>query len=276
MQEDPVENKDPLETQARDWQRWSFVVFALGLMGVILALYGLLTSPSTTWSSQDAAQLLPPLLYGLFSLLVLLNFYAAEKQAMIRGLKEVLIKQKIEAELNRELALIDPITEVYNRRYLRAILAKEISRVKRYNVELAVMMLDIVGFRRVNESLGQTGGDVVLRQMARVIQTRIRNSDTVVRFGGDEFLLILPDTDDTGVQTLTGRLKESAREWSRRSRMTEFKLAFAIGVARYSSDHAMDSILALAEQRMLQDKQAVEVLAKEVQPAPGAAGASVS
>ncbi len=252
---DPVTEERPLRLERRDWQYWSFLVLGLAILGIGMAAYGLLSAPGSAWSIQGISQLIPPMLFGVIALLVLVNFYLAQRDAVIRGLQQELVQQKIEAELNRELALQDPVTEVYNRRYLRVMLAKEISRVKRLGKSLAVMLVDITGFRRVNESLGHTGGDVVLRQIAQLLQTKARNSDLVVRFGGDEFLLILPDTDDAGVQVLSARIKESLADWSRRSGMTEFNLRFAIGSARYTQDRPLDDLLKAAEQRLQQDRR---------------------
>lgn len=260
----PLEPKaNLLKSRKRDFQLWSALVLGLGLFGLGLAIYMVLRAPSDAWSAQGLAQLFPPLLFGVIALLVLINFYVAQKEAVITGLEQELVQQKIEAELNRELALLDPVTEVYNRRYLRVLLSKEISRVKRYGKGLAVMMVDITGFRRVNDSLGHTGGDVVLRQIAHLLQQRIRNSDFIVRFGGDEFLLVLPDTDDAGVYVLAGRMKESLREWSRRSGMQEFKLRLAVGVARYSAERPIEDMLKLAEQRMLLDRRTADAEEKE-------------
>ncbi|MGH9817431.1 MAG: GGDEF domain-containing protein [Candidatus Acidiferrales bacterium] len=262
-EQQPLEGKGSLlKKSKRDFQLWSALVLGLGLFGLGLAIYMLLRSPSEAWSAQGLAQLFPPLLFGVIALLVLINFYVAQKEAVISGLEQELVQQKIEAELNRELALLDPVTEVYNRRYLRVLLSKEISRVKRYGKGLAVMMADITGFRRVNDSLGHTGGDVVLRQIAHLLQQRIRNSDFIVRFGGDEFLLVLPDTDDAGVYVLAGRMKEALREWTRRSGMQEFKLRLAIGVARYSADRPIEEMMKLAEQRMLLDRRTADAEAK--------------
>lgn len=271
-QENNESTLKPLRPQKRDWQMLSAVVLGIGLLGLGFAIYGLLRAPSSAWSPEGLSQLVPPMLFGLISLMVLVNFYIAQKEAVIRGLEQELVSQKIEAELNRELALLDPVTEVYNRRYLRVLLAKEVSRAKRYGKGLSVMLVDITGFRRVNESLGHTGGDVVLRQIAHLLQTRIRNSDFIVRFGGDEFLLVLPDTDDSGVYILAGRMKEALAEWARRSGMTEFALKFAIGVAKYTVDRPVDETIKLAEQRMHLDKRSTEADEKERRAATVASG----
>jgi len=269
----PAAEDRPLRLERRDWQFWSFLVLGVAIVGIGMAAYGLLSAPATAWTVQGIAQLIPPMLFGVIALLVLVNFYLAQKDAVIRGLEQELVHQKIEAELNRELALQDPVTEVYNRRYLRVMLSKEISRVKRLGKSLAVMLVDITGFRRVNESLGHTGGDVVLRQIAQLLQAKLRNSDLVVRFGGDEFLLILPDTDDAGVQLLSARMKESLADWSRRSGMTEFNLRFAIGSARYTQDRPLDDLLKSAEQRLLHDRRTGGEAAAS---AGAAAGATVA
>jgi diguanylate cyclase (GGDEF)-like protein len=270
---DPTAEDRPLQLERRDWQFWSFLVLGLAIVGIGMAAYGMLTAPATAWTVQGISQLIPPMLFGVIALLVLVNFYLAQRDAVIRGLQHELVQQKIEAELNRELALQDPVTEVYNRRYLRVMLSKEISRVKRLGKSLAVMLVDITGFRRVNESLGHTGGDVVLRQIAQLLQTKLRNSDLVVRFGGDEFLLILPDTDDAGVQILSARMKESLADWSRRSGMTEFNLRFAIGSARYTQDRPLDELLKSAEQRLQHDRRTGGEAAAATGPGAAAAAA---
>lgn len=253
MHNDNGDRNGLLRAQTRDWQLWSIGVLAVGLVGVGLAFHAVWTG-----GPIDAASLLPPILYGIICLLVLFHFYLAQKQAILHGIREELIKQKIEAELNRELALLDPITEVYNRRYLRVVLRKEVSRAKRYGSPLSVMVLDIVGFRKVNASLGHGGGDVVLREVAHLLRNGTRNSDILVRYGGDEFLVILPDTEQEGASTLVRRFKEALVEWSRSSGMTEFQLQLAIGVAGYVPDNRPDELLQIAEKAMHEDAEMIK------------------
>jgi diguanylate cyclase (GGDEF)-like protein len=158
--------------------------------------------------------------------------------------------------MNREIALLDPVTGIYNRRYARIMLQREVNRANRYGSVLAIMMVDVTGFRRVNESLGHTGGDVILRQIALLLQNKIRNSDIIIRFGGDEFLLVLPEAQEEGIEKLAERIRESIHEWAPTAGVAELNLNFAIGIAYYKSNSQIDKVILLAEQRMLEDRLA--------------------
>ncbi len=240
-----------LPRSRREWRIWLFLVLGVGLLGLGASIYLAVRDYSIT---APAIHFMPPLLFGFLATLLLLHFYLAQKEAVIEALREEVIDQKIEAELNRELALLDPVTEVYNRRYARIILQREVSRANRYGSTIALMMIDVTSFRRVNESLGHTGGDVVLRQIAHLLQNKIRNSDIIIRFGGDEFLLVLPEAQKEGIEKLVVRLKESFLSWAPTAGLGDFGLRFAIGVAYYTSDSQIDKVLTLAEDRMLQDR----------------------
>ncbi|MGH9777887.1 MAG: GGDEF domain-containing protein, partial [Candidatus Acidiferrales bacterium] len=141
-----AEHEQSMQQRQRDWQLRLLVALIVGVVGVGLALYTTLA----LWRADGldlSRALAGPLLYGLIAAVVLADLYLAQKEAVIQGLEQEAVKQKIEAELNRELALLDPVTEVYNRRYLRVLLKKELSRVQRYQTPLSMMMVDITGFR---------------------------------------------------------------------------------------------------------------------------------
>ncbi len=252
---------------------WMLLVLVFGLLGMVSAIYGFLRMGRFTGTADDILRLVPPMMFGILAVFLLAGYYMSQKEAVLRALREELLTQKIEAELNRELTLLDPVTEVYNRRYARVILTREASRVRRYGNILALMMIDITGFRRVNDSIGHTGGDVVLRQIAHLIQSKIRNSDIIIRFGGDEFLLILPEAEKSGIERLATRLKISIIEWAQTAGLTDFNLRFALGVSYFNPEGRIDEALSVAEEHMLQDRGAPDPVR---QPAASAAADSRS
>ena len=100
---------------------------------------------------------------------------------------------KLRDEL-RQQAIHDPLTGLFNRRYLDETLTRELHMAKRRNAPLSVVMLDIDGFKQFNDSFGHGPGDAILREFGRILRDRLRKSDISCRYGGDEFLLVLPDS----------------------------------------------------------------------------------
>ncbi len=93
------------------------------------------------------------------------------------------------------LALVDPLTEIPNRRYLASELASQLSMFQRSGVEFGIVMFDIDGFKRFNDEYGHAVGDLALQTVARTMSATMRAHDTVGRWGGEEFLVVLPRTD---------------------------------------------------------------------------------
>jgi diguanylate cyclase (GGDEF)-like protein len=102
--------------------------------------------------------------------------------------------EQLQAKL-RDASVRDPLTGLFNRRYLDATLRRELHRSQRENRPLALMVVDADHFKRVNDHYGHAGGDEVLRQIARVLEDRHRSEDVVCRYGGEEFVVVLPGSD---------------------------------------------------------------------------------
>lgn len=107
-----------------------------------------------------------------------------------------------------KMALADSLTGLFNRRYMELVLAKEIKRAKRYDCVFSICMLDIDNFKRINDKKGHQFGDTVLQNISQELQTNVREEDIVCRYGGEEFLIILPQTCSEGAQELAERLRK--------------------------------------------------------------------
>jgi diguanylate cyclase (GGDEF)-like protein len=103
----------------------------------------------------------------------------------------------------------DGLTDIYNRRFLDENLDKEFNRAKRYDGKLSIILLDLDYFKKINDEHGHLTGDEVLRQVAHRINTCLRNPDIVGRYGGEEFLVMLPETDIDGAFQLAERLRNN-------------------------------------------------------------------
>lgn len=118
----------------------------------------------------------------------------------------LMAKERTEAAL-REMALRDPLTGIANRRAILAACERELERARRAGTPLAIALLDIDHFKRINDSHGHLAGDAVLRQAAALLRQRLRLSDEVGRYGGEEFLVLLPDTGRDGALTVVDGLR---------------------------------------------------------------------
>ncbi len=111
-----------------------------------------------------------------------------------------------------KLSLTDPLTGILNRRYLNERLAEEISRFRRYKHSFSFMMVDVDGFKYYNDTFGHMTGDKVLKSLAGTISSSLRNIDIVARFGGDEFVVILPQTPKEDAINIGNRVKENVEK----------------------------------------------------------------
>jgi len=110
-------------------------------------------------------------------------------------------------EIIRKRSNEDPKTGCYNSGFLNEFAVKEINRAKRYNQQFSLIIIDIDNFKKINDQFGHIFGDQVLKDFAAIIKNSIRNEDCLFRFGGDEFVIILPQTGRTGSRCLAEKIK---------------------------------------------------------------------
>jgi diguanylate cyclase (GGDEF)-like protein len=155
-----------------------------------------------------------------------------------------------------ELSQLDPLTNLYNRRHLFARLEVEVARVRRGHA-LALVMIDLDGFKRVNDTHGHQQGDELLKKIAESIRQTTRETDVPVRYGGDEFVVILPDTDAEQAGRVAERLAEGIRAAGRRFDAGR-PVTASLGIAVAAPASALESVAAivkLADERAYRAKQ---------------------
>jgi len=164
-------------------------------------------------------------------------------------------RKQLEEQLAR-MARHDPLTGVLNRYALEELLEREASRSERYAHPIGFLMIDVNRFKEINDRFGHAMGDKVLQAIAAVIQHNIRDADILVRYGGDEFLVILPETNGE-TDIVRDRILAEVAARNRTNPLLDFPVTLAIGSAHWSSasGQTMEQILAETDKLMYEDKR---------------------
>ncbi len=156
-----------------------------------------------------------------------------------------------------ELSVTDPLTGLYNRRFLQERLKEEVDRAKRYQYPIACLIFDLDDFKRVNETLGHMQGDQLLQKIALILKNSSRVVDIVGRFGGEEFLLVLPQTDLGGAKAVGERIRKLVADKSFFSDDPQRRVTLSAGVAAFSTDKpkAPEDLLQWTEDALCEAKR---------------------
>jgi two-component system cell cycle response regulator len=153
------------------------------------------------------------------------------------------------------LASTDPLTGLFNRRFFDERIAQEVARARRYHHPLAFAMLDLDHFKQINDRYGHAAGDRALRLLADVVRTELRVPDVAVRWGGEEFLLILPETDRDRAGLLVERIRERLLSLPLTINGESVPLRVSGGVAQLRLDCRLDDPIERADQALLRAKR---------------------
>ncbi|MDR6155906.1 diguanylate cyclase (GGDEF)-like protein [Acidovorax delafieldii] len=193
------------------------------------------------------------------SALQTLTFLATFSVVLVSSVGFVFMSRDRADENNRVLAALDPLTGVANRRSLIAALDRDVARAQRMREPMALMMVDIDHFKDVNDQYGHPAGDRVLCSVVNVLRQRVRAQDLVGRYGGEEFMVLLPDTGLVGAEQLARELCKAVEE----SRCTAdgvpgpgIAVTVSIGVfgGRLESGDSWDMLIAAADRALYQAK----------------------
>lgn len=175
-----------------------------------------------------------------------------------RRRREMMRQLQQEREMLAELSIRDDLTELFNRRHLNRVLPTEFERARRYEYPLSAVMTDIDGLKAINTRHGHHCGSAVIRHVAHLIWQGVRISDLCFRYGGDEFLLLLPSTPSQGALALGRRLCRLVAEHPLEFEGTSLTLTISAGVATFQEDNyaSPDDLVRASDRALFQAKDA--------------------
>lgn len=153
------------------------------------------------------------------------------------------------------LTITDGLTDVSNKKQLDNVLSKEIPRALRHNRQLAVMMIDIDHFKEVNDTYGHITGDSVLRELANILERRLRPDDELGRYGGEEFCAILPETSLEGAMRIGETLRALVEEHAFLVEGEQIKVTISVGIAELKRGMDLKSFYKAADEMLYEAKR---------------------
>jgi diguanylate cyclase (GGDEF)-like protein len=239
--------------EKRDWELWVIVTLAgiLVSVGLLAILFHAAFKQDTVHFEITVSR---PLVIGLFVLLALLNTYLVTKRFEVRRLREQLISSTLQNQVIEQQSFTDPLTEIYNRRSLDRIAGQFISQARRRKSPLTMLMVDADSFKKINTRFGHLAGDFVLAEIGGILRASTRGSDAAIRYGGDEFLILLSDTTAEGAQIVVDRIQRRLADWNEADHLEGFRVSLSIGVAEWRDGQTLDEVLDGADQKMYENK----------------------
>jgi len=241
------------ELSGRDLQLWSIgilimLVLTSGLLALIL--------PNLVWAPRVILveqAYLPQLFFGLISLVLLFNIYLLTQKRTLNSTRHALIRELVLNERLESLSLIDPLTQLLNRRAVNELIPREVARANRLGSDLTLMSIDLSGFRQINSKFGSLEGDAVLAEFSRILKSVFRGEDIVFRQVGDEFLILMPETTEEQADFPCQRLQREVEQWNLNSKKG-FEMAFSWALASYVTGTDADEVLRAVDRKLYQKK----------------------
>lgn len=168
------------------------------------------------------------------------------------------VTEKVEGQKLREMAQQDGLTKLLNRQYFEQLGKIEFAKAKRFSTGLTLAMIDIDDFKRINDTYGHITGDDVLKEISRTMKEMIRDFDFLARFGGDEFVLLMTNTNATEAKALVHRLDQAIKNNIVQSGQHEIKVSASFGIHQLNGEENLEKVLIEADRRLYEAKRRIK------------------
>lgn len=194
---------------------------------------------------------------------------ALEETHSLHSLDELAVARRQVADAERKIAMLkaeleevsgqlreDPLTGALNRRGLEDVYAREAARCDRHGISLCLVLLDLDNFKILNDTHGHPAGDAVLIELTRTARTALRPNDAIARIGGEEFVLLLPDTDLDSALAATNRLASTLSSAQMTHEGAAIRISFSAGIALRNSEETLRGMLSRTDAALYAAKHA--------------------
>src|ERR1700687_108815 len=247
-------NRELRKLEKRDWELWLIVTATGILVGAGLLALLLPAAFLKSGSLHLEITVSKELACSLLVLLILANTYVVSRRIEFRQLRQKMISTAMQNELIRLQSFTDPLTEIYNRRSLEELAGRFIGQGRRLCNPITVLLIDVERFKQLNTRFGHLTGDFVLTEIATLLKGSIRGADAAIRYGGDEFLIAMPNTNTADAATVVSRILDSLNEWNKSSNLDDFTVSLSMGMAEWTDGKTLDEVLDVADQNMYKAK----------------------
>lgn len=251
---------------SRDLQLWSI---GLLILLVLATGFAALVAPNLMWENHAlviSTRYLPQLFFGFIALIILFNVYVLAQRRELNTSRQELISELMFAQRVQNSSLLDPLTGIFNRRYLDYALPREIALANRHGEALVFLLFDLDGFSRVNSRFGQMTGDQLLIATARLLAGAFGASETLLRYGPDEFLVLIPECSREQAQERVCQVLGQVVLWNETAGKG-YRMVLNYGSAEYRQGCDVQETLAAAESNLQRNrKESRKRLVRQLRP----------
>lgn len=241
------------QLSGRDLQLWS-----IGILVTLVLLAGFLclVVPNLVWAQRvihlDQAYL-PQLFFGLISMILLFNVYIIGQKITLNSTRRKLIRELVLNERLESLSLVDPLTQMLNRRAVDELVPTEVARANRVGCSLTFMAIEVSNLAAINAKYGSLEGDFVLVEFAKVLKLVFRGGDVVFRQAKEQFLVMMPDTSERQADFPIQRLMRELAQWNRNNNKA-YELSVTYALSTYVTGADFADSLREADRKLFQKR----------------------